>query len=155
MFSASEILDLAIKIEENGERFYRRAMQKFPDQALQEMLFWFAEQEARHREFFVKLKSALKEGRADPWVEQLSGAMLQGAVGDQLFSMEEVNLDVIKDVRALIATALDLERDTVVFYEIIASFVTDPAALRQLKAIINEEHKHIELFTERQKDFED
>jgi rubrerythrin len=150
MFSASEILDLAIKIEENGERFYRQAMKRFPDQALQEMLFWFAEQEARHRDFFLKMKNSLKDGTADRWVEQLSGAMLQGAVDDHLFSMDEVDLDTIGDVRTLVDIAIGLEQDTVMFYEIIASFVTEPEVLHQLKAIINEEQKHIELFRERQ-----
>ena len=36
------------------------------------------------------------------------------------------------------------------FYEIIASFVSEPNTLAQLRVIINEELKHIELFKERQ-----
>ena len=151
MFSASEILDLAIQIEENGEHFYRRAMTRFSDQSLQEMLFWFAEQEMRHRDFFVKMKTSLSDESSSRWAEQLSGAILRGAVADHLFSMDEVDPDSITDVKALLQIAIDLEQDSVMFYEIIASFVTEPKSLEQLKAIINEEQKHIELFRERQR----
>ena len=150
MFSASEILDLAIQIEENGEHFYREAMGKFSDQSLVEMLFWFAEQEKRHRDFFISMKSSLKRGNGERWAEQLRGAMLRDGVADHLFSMDEVNLDSILDVKTFFQIAIGLEHDTVMFYEIIASFVSEPNTLAQLRVIINEELKHIELFKERQ-----
>ncbi len=150
MFSASEILDLAIQIEENGEHFYREAMKKFSDQTLQEMLFWFAKQEKRHRDFFITMKRALRSGGPDRWAEQLSGALLRGGLADHFFSMDEVNLDAVRDVATFFQIAIALEQDTVTFYEIIASFVTDQDTLERLTAIINEEHKHIELFRDRQ-----
>lgn len=150
MFSASEILDLAIQIEENGEHFYREAMGKFPDQSLLETLFWFAEQEKRHRDFFIDTKRSLSRGSGERWAEQLSGAMLRDGVADHLFSMDEVSLDSIPDVQSFFQIAIGLEHDTVMFYEIIASFVSEPNTLAQLKVIINEELKHIELFKERQ-----
>jgi rubrerythrin len=150
MFSASEILDLAIQIEENGEHFYRQAMARFSDQSLREMLFWLAEQEKHHRDFFIKMKTSLNDESGKRWAEQLSGAILKTTVSDHLFSMDEVNLDSIQDVKALVQIALNLEQDTVMFYEIIASFVTEPKTLQQFKAIINEEQQHIELFRERQ-----
>jgi rubrerythrin len=149
MFSASEILDIAIRIEENGERFYQKAMARSADQSLKEMLLWFAQQERRHRDFFIETKSLLiAEGRKH-LEDQLSGAMLKGAMADHLFSLDEVDVDSIPDVKGIIEIALSLEEDTVMFYEIIASFVTEPEVLQKLKAIINEEQKHIELFGER------
>jgi rubrerythrin len=150
MFSATEILDLAIQIEENGEQFYRQAMTGSSDPSLREMLFWFAEQEKRHRDFFVKMKSSLSDESSSRWAEQLSGTILKGAVADHLFSLDEVDLDSIADVNELLQVALDLEQDTIMFYEIIASFITERKILEQLKAIIKEEQKHIELFRERQ-----
>jgi rubrerythrin len=150
MFSASEILDLAIQIEENGERFYRQAITRSNDQTLREMLFWFAEQEKSHRDFFIKMKASLNDESGDRWAEQLSGAILKSTVSNHLFSMDEVDIDSIPDVKALVHIALSLEEDTVMFYEIIASFVTEPKTLQQFKTIINEEQQHIELFKERQ-----
>jgi rubrerythrin len=155
MFSASEILDLAIHIEENGEQFYRKAMDRSADQSLREMLFWFAEQEKHHRDLFIKMKTSLNDEIGKRWAEQLSGAMLKDAVADRLFSLDEVDVDSIPDVKAVVQIAIGLEQDTVMFYEIIASFVTEPKVLQQLEAIINEEKKHIESFRERQAELEE
>jgi rubrerythrin len=155
MFSASEIFDLAIQIEENGEHFYRQAMAKSSDQSLREMLFWFAEEEKRHRDFFIKIKTSLNDESGKHWVEQLSGAVLKDAVADRLFSLDEVDVDSIPDVKALVQIAISLEQDTVMFYEIIASFVTEPKVLQQLESVINEEQKHIELFRARQAAFDE
>jgi rubrerythrin len=149
MFSASEILDIAIRIEENGEQFYRKAMARSSDQSLREMLFWLSEQEKHHRDFFIEMKTCLNEESGEHWAEQLSGVTLKSAMGEHLFSLDEVDVDSIRDVRGLIEIALGLEEDTVMFYEIIASFVTEPNVHQKLKAIINEEQKHMELFRER------
>jgi rubrerythrin len=151
MFSASEILDLAIQIEENAEHFYHQAMGKFSDQSLVETLSWFAEQEKRHRDFFIKMKRSLTRGGGERWAEQLSGAMLRDGLADHLFSTDEVDLDSIRDVKMFFQIAIDLEQDSVTFYEIIASFVSDLETLNQLNAIIDEELKHIELFRQRLK----
>ena len=151
MFSASEIFDLAIQIEENGEQFYRKALPGLPDQSFREMLLWFANEEAAHRDCFIKMKRSAPHNRSDEWAAQVSGAMLKTSLQDHLFSLDEVKLESIPDLTTLVATALELEQDSVMFYEIIASFVTDPDTLGQVTAIIAEEQKHIEALKERQR----
>jgi len=151
MFSASEIFDLAVQIEENGEHFYRKALARLPDQSLREMLLWIANEEAAHRDRFLVMKQLAPGNSSDQWAEQVSGAMLKSSLQDHLFSLDEVDLEVIPDIHALLEAALVLEQDSVMFYEIIASFVTEPGTVNQLKAIIAEEEKHIEALKERQR----
>jgi rubrerythrin len=151
MFSASEIFDLAIQIEENGEHFYRQAIPGLPDQSFREMLLWFANEEAAHRDSFIRMKRSVPQNRSDAWAAQVSGAMLKTSLQDHLFSLDEVKLESLPDLATLVATALELEQDSVMFYEIIASFVTEPDTLAQVTAIIAEEQKHIEALRERQK----
>ena len=153
MFSASEIFDLAVQIEENGEHFYRKALARLPDQSLREMLLWIANEEAAHKDHFLVMKQLAPGNSSDQWAEQVSGAMLKSSLQDHLFSLDEVDLEAIPDLHALLETALVLERDSVMFYEIIASFVTEPDTVKQLKAIIAEEEKHIEALKERQRTF--
>jgi rubrerythrin len=153
MFSASEIFDLAIQIEENGERFYRQALAGLADQSLREMLFWLANEEAAHRDCFLKMKKSAPKSGSEDWAEQVSGAMLKSSMRDHLFSLDEVDLASSTDLNTLLATALELEQDSVMFYEIIASFVTKPHILTQLNAIIAEEQKHIETLRERREAF--
>ena len=153
MFSASEIFDLAVQIEENGEHFYRKALARLPDQSLREMLLWIANEEAAHRNCFLVMKQLAPGNSSDQWAEQVSGAMLKSSLQDHLFSLDEIELETISDLHALLETALVLEQDSVMFYEIITSFVTEPGTVNQLKAIIAEEEKHIEALKERQRTF--
>jgi rubrerythrin len=150
MFSASEIFNLAVQIEENGERFYRKAIAQVSDQAFREMLSCLANEEAAHRDCFLEMKKSAPKSGSEDWAEQVSGAMLKNSMQDHLFSLDEVDLTSDTDLNTLLATALELEQDSVMFYEIIASFVTKPDILKQLNAIIAEEQKHIETLTERQ-----
>ena len=151
MFSASEIFDLAVQIEENGEQFYRKALVRLSDQSLREMLLWVANEEAAHRDCFLVMKQLAPGNSSNKWAEQVSGAMLKSSLQDHLFSLDEVDLDAIPDLHALLETALVLEQDSVMFYEIIVSFVTEPDTVNQLKAIIAEEEKHIAALKERQR----
>jgi len=151
MFSASEIFDLAFQIEENGENFYRKALAELHDESLREMLLWVADGEASNRECFLVMKRLALKNSSDEWAYQVSGAMLKSFLQDYDFSVDEVDLEAVTGLNSLLETALVIEQDSVMFYEIIASFVTEPDTLRQLKAIIAEEQKHIESLKEQQK----
>lgn len=48
MFSANELLDLAIKLEKNGEAVYRDAIEKIPNPELVRLLEWMADEEVKH-----------------------------------------------------------------------------------------------------------
>ncbi|MBW1775894.1 MAG: rubrerythrin, partial [Deltaproteobacteria bacterium] len=56
MFSSNEIFDLAVRIEKNGEAFFRNAMEKVKAPSVRSLFEWLAEQEVKHREWFVSKK---------------------------------------------------------------------------------------------------
>jgi rubrerythrin len=155
MFSAREIFDIAIRLEENGERLYREALAYVSDQPVREMLAWLADQEDRHQDRFRQMKSSIKAGENVPWAEEMGRAILEGAVEHHAFSLEEVNFKSVANEAELIKVALEFENDGVLFYEILGSFVTDPDTLGQLAEIIAEERKHIQLLDERQRTLEE
>lgn len=150
MFTVGEIIDIAIQIEENGESFYRQALKHTFDPTLESLLQWLADEELRHREYFLRMRASMSTGAEDRLAEQVSGAILQNAVGEHAFSLEEVDFSSIKDEGMLIETALGFERDSIMFYEMIQSFVSDPVILGHADEIIEEERKHTELLRERQ-----
>ena len=45
MFSIREIFDLAMRIEENGEKFYRAALEEISSQPMKSLMEWLADQE--------------------------------------------------------------------------------------------------------------
>jgi len=146
MFSASEILDLAVRLEENGESYYRKALEHVSSPVLRDVLCMLADEEAGHRELFCQMKAALPERSGNGWADELSGAILQSAMEKGALSLQEVDFRAIETEEALMEKAIEFEQDGILFYEIIGSFVSDPEVLKNIDAIIAEERKHIELF---------
>jgi rubrerythrin len=148
MFSAREIYDIAIRLEENSLRLYREALSHVSDEALRDILQWLADEEESHRSRFVEMKNKVKSESDDLWADQMSTAILQGAVQHHAFSLEEADFASVEDETQLLKVAIDFEQDGILFYEIIRSFVTDPGTLGHIDEIIAEERKHVELFQE-------
>ena len=148
MFSIREIIDIAIKIEKNGESFYRDAMEKISNPALKPVLLFLADQEHEHAQWFEKLKQKTTTAEGNQKVAEISEAMLQNLVGDQKFSLGDADLSELDTVESLIELAIEVEQDTIVFYQMLQAFIDDSDTLEGLNEIIAEENRHIELLQE-------
>jgi len=69
-------------------------------------------------------------------------------VGDQSFSLKEMDLTTIVDLNEVLKIALGFEKDTVIFYEMMGSFVQEDAAAAKLDQIIQEENQHVKVLSE-------
>ena len=56
MFAIKEIIDMAIRIEKNGEAVYRSAMEKISNPALVSLLEWMADEEDGHAQLLTGAK---------------------------------------------------------------------------------------------------
>ena len=148
MFTMSEIIEFAIRIEENGEKVYRDASEKVSEPSLVSLLQWLADEEAEHVQWFSELKGTVQEESVDPKVGEMGQSLLLGIVGDQTFSLKERDLSKIADLKEVLRIALGFEKDTVIFYEMMGSFVQDDAALAKLDQIIQEEKRHVRTLSE-------
>ena len=148
MFSIREIIDIAIKIEKNGESFYRDAMEKISNPELKPVLLFLADQEHEHAQWFEKLKHKTKKTGSEQKVAEISEAMLQSLIGDQKFSLDDAELSELDTVQSLLELAIEVEKDTIVFYQMLQAFIEDSDTLDGLNEIIAEENRHIELLKE-------
>ncbi|MCU0596497.1 MAG: ferritin family protein [Desulfobacterota bacterium] len=146
MFSLAEVYDLGIRIEKNGEKFYRDALKQAWSKPIAEMLKRLAEEEIKHVDFFAKRMDALKQKRENPFLDEMGSAMLKDILGNQTFSLKEADVSTMKSVDELVALAIEFEKDTILFYEIVGSFMADEESRRELKEIIEEEERHVRLF---------
>lgn len=144
MFTAEEILDMAIRLEQNGEAVYRRAMEKVSDPEFLEMLEWISREEMKHAEWFEELKGRLAERPENPISEEMHKEMFEEMIGSQSFSLREVDFEEITSLDELIGVFIEFEKDTVLFYEMLQPFIQEEAPLNQLKKIISEENRHID-----------
>jgi len=148
MFTAHDILDIAIRLENNGEKTYRRAREHITDEELKTLLAWIARQEHDHARWFTELKNRLTQGEDHHLMADLSRALVEDVIQGQAFSLQEVDFETIDTPEKMIRTFIGFEDDTVAFYEILKNFIDDPEAVSQLEQIIGEEKKHVATFRE-------
>jgi len=149
MFTVGEIFSIAVKIEENGERFYREALANACEPALKELFHWLADEEARHKDYFLEIKTSLDGPSGHPRDVQMGEAILQSVVKDRMFSLDDVQVALIQQVEDLIRVGLELEEDSIKFYEILLAFVDNPETLTHINEILAEERKHFEYLMQR------
>jgi rubrerythrin len=144
MFTALEILDLAIQLEENGEAVYREAAKKASNPDISELLLWMAEEEVKHTGWFTELKQKIESHSINPFMEEMSRKVFGGLLGDKSFSHREVNFSEVDRIEDLIHIFIEFEKDTVLFYETLIPFIEDNHTLQYITKIIAEENNHIQ-----------
>jgi rubrerythrin len=149
MFTVLELYDLAAQIEANGEQFYRFALTRVKADPLMDLLGWLADQELLHKNTFAGLKEKTAgSGGPVPCFPSLSTQVLTGAMGRRAFSLDELEIDSIRDEEALLQAALTFEEDTILFFEFISPFISEPEAVTMLEKIKAEELNHKQLLIE-------
>jgi rubrerythrin len=144
LFSAKEILDLAIKLEKNGEAVYRDAITKVADPNLVPLLEWMADEEVKHADWFAELKHKLETKNDNPFAEEMSRELFNEMLGEKNFSLKDVDFSAIDNGDDLIQIFIEFEKDSIIFYEVLKPFVEEPAVRQSLQKIIDEEKRHIE-----------
>jgi rubrerythrin len=148
MFTLNEIIDLAIRIEKNGENAYRKAQEEVSNPSLSSMLQWLAEEEVEHEKWFIRLKEKTTTVAEDPKLEEMGKAILQGVLGDQVFSIKDADFSKTEDINSLLELSIEFEKDTILFFEMLSAFIDDKETLSQLDKIIEEEKRHVQLLEE-------
>ena len=147
-FSAHEILDMAIRIEENGEKFYCDAALAAKDVTLQGLFDFLATEEVKHTAFFRGLKkSATDESTPapfDPYIEETS-LYVKALSDSKVFSGVIKGRDLgeaAKDSDTALDCAIEMEKDSILFYYELEQMVRDKDK-EMLKEIIAEEKDHL------------
>ena len=148
MFTANEILDMAIKLEKNGEAVYRNAINKVSSPELVKLLEWMVDEEIKHANWFAEMKLNLDQKSVNPFMEKMSRELFNDLLGDKNFSLKDVDFSSVSEIDDLIAIFIEFEKDSVRFYEVLEPFIGDPISLESLKMIIDEENCHIKRLQE-------
>lgn len=148
MFAAEEIIDMAIRIEKNGEAAYRNAIENISNPALISLLEWMADEEVKHAKWFLELKEEVATPAKSPFVQEMGREFINGVLGEQSFSLKDVDFSQIDRINDLIDVLIEFEEDGILFYEMLQPFIQHKDKLAQLDRIIAEERHHIEQLTE-------
>ena len=144
MFNTIEVLDIAITLEKNTERLYKTTLRHIKNFALKELLVWAAKEEAKHAEYFSTLKDNVLSDTKNEIVKDISDDFLGISLGEKPFSLEDVDFSKISSIEDMVSVFIEFEKDTVLFYELLQSFLLDEDASEKVDQIIGEEKQHIE-----------
>ena len=148
-FNANEIFEMAEEMERNGAKFYRKAAENASDKETKQMLLDMADMEDGHLKTFEKMREQLS-GQEKGWTvfdpDNQSVLYLQ-AMADargyegKITPMKE--LTGSETPREILETALNSEKESVVFYFGLKELVPVKAGRDKVEAIIIEELGHI------------
>lgn len=155
VFAASDIVQVAIRIEENGIIFYKFAEQLAKQEEAKKLFAFLADAEAGHKRTFEKFFAAVdKFTPAEQYAGEYS-AYLRNYVDNNIIFTKEVmdkQLAGVKDTVAAFDFAMQRELDSILYYHEIKNLV--PAAQHDaIEKIIEEERKHYALLCDMKKRF--
>ncbi len=142
MFTVNDLIDIAVKMERNGETLYLASRQKAQSPQLKSLLKWMAEGKPPMAPGLRTKGQVGFRRRPDRSGNHASGCD-QRDDGDKTLSLDEVDFSQIRSTASLLETFVTFEQDTILFYEFLQAFIQDDAAQKGLKKIIEEEQKHV------------
>jgi rubrerythrin len=144
VFTASDIVEVAIRIEENGVNFYKFAEQIAKKEDEKKLFAQLAQAEVAHKKTFEKLFAGMEKSNPPESYEGEFSAYLRSYVDNNLIFTKEImdkQLANIKDTVDALDFAIQRELDSILYYHEIKKLV--PAAQHEdIEKIIEEERKH-------------
>jgi rubrerythrin len=140
----NDLLEIAIKMEENAEAIYNTAEKKIKPQALKRLLKWMADEEVSHGKWFADQKNNTPLEMDEARLKSMAPQALQNMMGEKTLNLEDINFNKITKTSTLLETFIDFENETILFYEMLEMFIQEKSVLKGLKQIILEEKTHIE-----------
>jgi len=154
-FDASEIFQFAIRIEENGEKFYRYAVRIAEDDDAKEIFDYLADEEIHHKKTFEDLLSKIEKHEPLESYPSEYFAYLRAYVDKIIFTNEVLDKEIsrVKDTPSAINFGIQRELDSILYFHEIKKFV--PKSQHNLiDKIIDEERKHFSKLSELRKRYD-
>jgi rubrerythrin len=144
VFKGSDVVEIAIRIEENGENFYRYAVQLAKDEDTKKIFMNLAEAEVHHKRTFEKIFAVMAKEALPETYDGEYAAYLHNYVDNSIIFKKDVmetEMAKVKDVLAAIDFAIRRELDSILYYHEIKPLV--PVSEHGvIDDVIDEERKH-------------
>lgn len=148
-FTGKEVLDMAVKIEENGLKFYTDAGKTAKDKDVKALFKALAEDEGRHIRVFQDLKKLLGETEnAEPFDEETE-SYLRAFADTEVFASPEGGKKLGKEVSSeaeAIDFAIGMEKDSILFYYEILKMIREKDKA-VVDTLIDQEKDHLKRLT--------
>lgn len=152
-FAASDILEFAIRIEENGANFYRHAVQIAQDESSKKLFEQLAAAELHHKKTFENILAAIGQATLPEDVDGEYAAYMRSYVDNAVVFRKEALDEELKKVRdsdSAFDFAIQREMDSILYYHEIKRLVPmyEHATIDK---IIEEERGHVTILSAKKK----
>jgi rubrerythrin len=144
-FNADDIFEMAEQLEHNGGKFYRSAAEAVSDDANKKLLMGLAEMEDQHVKTFQAMRAELSQKEKESTVFDPQGEAvlyLRALADTRVFFEKQID---VTSMREILKSAIEAEKDAIVFYLGMKDAVPEEAGKNRLDEIIKEEMGHIQL----------
>lgn len=154
-FNADEIFEIAEQIERNGAAFYRKAAEAFVGDQTRSLLLDLARMEDDHKKTFSEMRQGLSKEEQDSTVFDPDNELvlyLRAFAGGRIFDITvdpSAFLTGTKTTPEILRKAIEVERDSVVFYLGIKEMVPERLGRERVEDIIKQEMGHIALLSKK------
>jgi len=107
-----------------------------------------AVEESNHTKWFNDLKQKVETDVKNSIVAEISSDFLNDLIGDQSFSLKEIDFSQVDQTKDLILIFIEFENDSILFYKMLQPLIQDQDTLVHLHSIVAEENRHIEKLQE-------
>ena len=152
-FNLDEVFAMAVRIEENGATFYRKAAQTRKADNERIFLEQMARMEDEHKKAFEAMRYTLSDEAQTPTVfdpEEEGAAYLMAMADSHDGEGDPAIADFFNGREALesiVATAIDLEKKSILFYIGLKDLVPPKFGGDKIDTIIKEEKQHVAQLT--------
>lgn len=144
VFNANDVLQFAIRVEENGERFYRETASIVVDEDVKQLFSHLADEEIVHKKTFEGMLAELAGYRPPETYDGEYLFYLKDYIDNKAIFKDHPKIPELAKVRdreAALNYAIQKEVDSMLYYEEVKNFAGEKYAA-VINRIIAEEHRH-------------
>jgi rubrerythrin len=144
IFDISEVYQLAIRIEENGMKFYSEFAKKTKNKKLKDLFSALAYAEVEHKKSFEKMLSEIEKYEPQEAYPEEYFSYLKAYADGLIFDFDQLKKqqNKLKTTVKILNFAIQREKDSILYYQEIKNLVSETQH-KELEKIINEERKHL------------
>lgn len=142
-YDISEILQFAVHIEEGGEYFYNKMVEKADDERLKKIFTWLASEEVVHKKTFSDMLNEIKTYDSQESYPEEYFSYLKAYTQNIIFRKEDLDkkIDKLRDVEDAIDFAIARELEAVLYYKELKEMISKEQH-SVIDKIIDEERRH-------------
>jgi rubrerythrin len=142
-FKASDVYEIAVQIESNGEKLYRHAVNVTDDSKMKELFTYLADEEVKHMRLFEGLGKKVEQYNLPETYDGEYCSYVRSYSEGLVFTPEKMEKELarVKSAEDAIEFGIQREIESILYYLETRNFVPD-SQKADIDRIIDEERRH-------------